>query len=347
MMAEWAARLGILAILLGLPLGIFMARGSQRSNAVEVHAAMPEAGGWMPDALEARVGEPLVVRLTSDDVIHGFALGQRDEPSVDIEPGKFTELTLVFDQPGAYTFYCTRWCGPNHWRMRGTIEVTGHGVDFAPAPQPLYFRLGIDLDAPITTTLKPIHTPSAARGAALDIVLPPEYLAPETYLHHSPVAVWRSLRQESRLSTLSDQEIWDLVTRIWQANAAELPVELGQTLYAENCAACHGETGAGDGVMAAQATNPGWMPAGEHAGVLGHEIIAPPDFTAESPLLGASPARLQGKIIRGGMGTGMPYWGPIFTEEQTWALVDYLWSFQFQYDLSVERGSTGRLNGND
>lgn len=26
---------------------------------------------------------------------------------------------------------------------------------------------------------------------------------------------------------------------------------------------------------------------------------------------------LQGKILRGGMGTGMPYWGPIFTEEQT------------------------------
>jgi hypothetical protein len=40
-------------------------------------------------------------------------------------------------------------------------------------------------------------------------------------------------------------------------------------------------------------------------------------------MLGASPALLQGKIIRGGMGTGMPYWGPIFTEAQTWALVDY------------------------
>jgi len=40
---------------------------------------------------------------------------------------------------------------------------------------------------------------------------------------------------------------------------------------------------------------------------------------------------MQGKIIRGGMGTGMPYWGPIFTEAQTWALVDYLWSFTFDY----------------
>jgi len=47
-------------------------------------------------------------------------------------------------------------------------------------------------------------------------------------------------------------------------------------------------------------------------------------------MLTASPALLQGKIIRGGMGTGMPSWGLIYTEEQTWNLVDYLWTFQFQ-----------------
>jgi hypothetical protein len=45
--------------------------------------------------------------------------------------------------------------------------------------------------------------------------------------------------------------------------------------------------------------------------------------------LGRSSATLQGKIMRGGMGTGMPYWGPIFTEAQTWALVDVLWDFVF------------------
>jgi mono/diheme cytochrome c family protein len=34
------------------------------------------------------------------------------------------------------------------------------------------------------------------------------------------------------------------------------------------------------------------------------------------------------------MGTGMPYWGPIFTDEQTWALVAYLYSLHsFQFDL--------------
>jgi mono/diheme cytochrome c family protein len=53
-------------------------------------------------------------------------------------------------------------------------------------------------------------------------------------------------------------------------------------------------------------------------------------------MLAASPARLQGKIIRGGMGTGMPYWGPIFTDEQIWNLVAFLSIFQFEYNMEVK-----------
>jgi mono/diheme cytochrome c family protein len=59
----------------------------------------------------------------------------------------------------------------------------------------------------------------------------------------------------------------------------------------------------------------------------GHADSGPTDFTRAETMLGASPALLHGKIVRGGMGTGMPYWGPIFTEEQVWALVAYLYDF--------------------
>jgi mono/diheme cytochrome c family protein len=58
----------------------------------------------------------------------------------------------------------------------------------------------------------------------------------------------------------------------------------------------------------------------------------PTDFTDAEHMLAASPARLHGKILRGGMGTGMPYWGPIFTEDQTWALIAYLYTFQFEME---------------
>jgi hypothetical protein len=32
------------------------------------------------------------------------------------------------------------------------------------------------------------------------------------------------------------------------------------------------------------------------------------------------------------MGTGMPYFGPIFTDEQLWSLVDYLWTFTMEVE---------------
>ena len=57
----------------------------------------------------------------------------------------------------------------------------------------------------------------------------------------------------------------------------------------------------------------------------------PVDFTNPTRTLGASPALLQGKILRGGMGTGMPMWGSILTEEQIWDLIAYIYSFQFDY----------------
>ncbi len=63
----------------------------------------------------------------------------------------------------------------------------------------------------------------------------------------------------------------------------------------------------------------------------GSNTQRPADFTNVQTMLAASPALLQGRIIRGGMGTGMPYWGPIFTEAQTWSLVGYLWAFQFEF----------------
>ena len=56
-------------------------------------------------------------------------------------------------------------------------------------------------------------------------------------------------------------------------------------------------------------------------------LSAPPDFTDPRLLLGASPALLEGKMLRGGMGTGMPYWGPIFTADQMDAVIAYLYSF--------------------
>lgn len=334
---KWIA-LGVLLILLTAAVSIPLAGWWKNQQGIILHAHMAEAGGWMPGALTAVAGQPLTLRLISDDVMHGFAVGQSDQPPVDVKPGEISEVTLTFDRPGKYTYYCTRWCGVNHWRMRGVIEVKDPtGASMGPQQNeklPLYVRLGLDLDAerPLASPL-PQKKPSAQPGIGSDVSLPGEITSREYYLANSPAEVFRRLKAEPGLSELPDQDIWNLVAVIWDNQISSQSLENGREMYAENCAACHGEQGDGDGVFAAELAPPA---SDEHTDMAqGEMTLQHADFTDPVRMLSASPALLQGKIVRGGMGTGMPYWGPIFTEEQTWDLVAFLWSFQF--DLEVNK----------
>jgi mono/diheme cytochrome c family protein len=328
---EKLARLLLLGLFVGLITAIALLRGGlnmpRPERIIELRARMPENGGWLPEALTVETGEPILVRLTSDDVVHGFAVGQNEMDPVDISPGRFYEVRLVFNQPGKYTFYCTRWCGANHWRMRGVIGVTGEGEPRRSAGQPPYVVLGVDIDAPHPAEVVPAQKPKANQALELLADLPRSYLSPTYYQAHSPAETWLELRGEPALMDASDEELWDLVAWIWRANTTPEQLQSGEQLYAENCAACHGETGGGDGLFA-NAPAPG---AEGHSGELtGHGILPPTSFQDVRALLGAKPAVLHGKIVRGGMGTGMPYWGPVFTDEEIWALVAYLYAFQIE-----------------
>ncbi len=207
--------------------------------------------------------------------------------------------------------------------MRGTIEVTGEGATPDTAASPLYLSLGIDLDAPHEAEVVPGRRPSAVRGAALGVALPDGHVDRRRHRTTSPVQLWRELRRQPAANGLGDADVWDLVAAAAAANTDAGRLERSARLYAANCAACHGEAGGGDGVMASAL-------AADTAVAFGHAAERPADFSRPD-LLGASPALLHGKIVRGGMGTGMPYWGPILTDDEIWTLVEYLWTFQFDY----------------
>ena len=291
-----------------------------------IHARMAEDGGWNPDVIQAEVGKPLHLKITSDDVVHGFAVGQMEMQSVDVLPGKVTDITLNFDKPGIYTFFCTRWCGLNHWRMRGTIEVSGSPSDPEPATVPLYVSLDLDLDVPHNSPIVPNGKPSATSGQLLETNLPIDQSA-EYYRSHSPYQVFNDLST----TYLTEAQRWDAVAYFWQSNTTPEILANGKQLYSQNCAACHGENGAGDGVFSDDLAEAGEASMQTMEGAMNMVMQSPVDFTDPRRMLGASPALLQGKILRGGMGTGMPMWGSIFTEDQIWDLIAYIYSFQFEY----------------
>ena len=150
---------------------------------------------------------------------------------------------------------------------------------------------------------------------AFAAMLSSNYLTPDYYRSHSPAQAYLDLRADPAHSSLSDPNVWDLVAYIWRSNTTPDGLAEGQRLFAQNCAACHGESGGGDGVFAGSVNaQTGKFPA---------------NSTDPAFMLCASPVLLQGKILRGDMGTGIPYWGPIFENETIWSIIGYLYTFQF------------------
>jgi mono/diheme cytochrome c family protein/plastocyanin len=333
MKPEKIARILVLILTVGVGIAALGYRFWNTAGAIEIHAAMPDKGGWLTSNINALAGESFTLQLVSDDVVHSFAIGQSDFEPVDVLPGQPTEVTLTFDEPGTYTFYCTRWCGANHWRMRGTITVTGdEPVDLDAPEPPLYLQLGIDLDQ--THELHDLELtilPFAVRGAVLatqfQLIQSPNTQPIEVYRSQSPYDIYQDFRANATMADQIETQTWDLVAWNWQQNSDPAQLAEGKKLYQRDCAACHGVTGAGDGIFGAEK-----LPENDdHAEAEsdGHPIEPPTNFQDPKHMLAASPALLQGKIIRGGMGTGMPSWGLIYTEAQTWAIVDYLYTFVF------------------
>ena len=308
----------LLIIVIGFPTGVFAyqyvylpAATQGEAKVIDLVARAPEAGGWDPEYITVDKGDTVRLQITGHDVVHGFAIGELGIDVGSIIPGEVTTVEFVADEVGRFTYYCNVWCDPYHYRMRGTLEVVDPAAPddpFVAEEEPGFAEL--DIDSPHEAEFYPANPPLAVRGQALADQI--ELLALGDLRGQSPSAVFQAIREQDSVASLSDGEVWDLVAYLWSAATTPEWVATGEALYAKNCAACHGETGGGDG------------PGGRYM------EERPTDFTDARTMAGGSGEIYYAKIRRGGMGTGMPYWGTIFTEEETWSIVDYLWTFLFK-----------------
>ncbi|TDK39594.1 cytochrome c oxidase subunit II [Rhizobium deserti] len=73
------------------------------------------------------VGERVLFKLTSPDVIHSFwipVLGGK----MDVIPGRENHLTLMAEKPGTYRGVCAEFCGPSHAFMAFTVVAMEPGA---------------------------------------------------------------------------------------------------------------------------------------------------------------------------------------------------------------------------
>jgi cytochrome c oxidase subunit 2 len=78
--------------------------------------------GFTPREITLKKGEPVTLRLSTEDVKHGFFV-KALSLDADIIPGTTAEITFTPQTTGKFVSVCDNFCGSGHGDMRMTIVV--------------------------------------------------------------------------------------------------------------------------------------------------------------------------------------------------------------------------------
>ena len=109
----------MVALLIGSALGGTARLAAEQPAEIRISAKKFE---YHPNKVTAKLGQPVVFVLTSEDRIHGFKMpdfGLR----ADIVPGQETRVALTPTKAGSFAFLCDVFCGDGHEDMEGTLVV--------------------------------------------------------------------------------------------------------------------------------------------------------------------------------------------------------------------------------
>ncbi len=97
----------------------FEARSQASPRVIDITAKRFE---FIPNQLTLKRGEPVILRVTSMDVTHGFF----NRPlKIDglVEPGKPLQVAITPQTAGTYSVICHHFCGSGHGNMKMSIVV--------------------------------------------------------------------------------------------------------------------------------------------------------------------------------------------------------------------------------
>jgi cytochrome c oxidase subunit II len=116
-----AALVAAAASTIGLALaGTYVAvQAAPRAKVIKISAKRFD---YTPGHLTVKKGQPVILELTSRDVVMGFNLPDFNVRG-DMIPEKVTRVQFVPDKAGEFTFLCDIFCGTGHEEMHGKLTV--------------------------------------------------------------------------------------------------------------------------------------------------------------------------------------------------------------------------------
>ncbi len=119
------------AILVVLPLGAYyyqvnrVVEAMAYGQTVEITASTFENGGWFPDKIVVKKGEPVRFIIHGADIAHSLVVPELGVDSKIVKPGHAKTIEFVPEKEGIFTIYCGIPCSPLHSNMRGKLIVVG------------------------------------------------------------------------------------------------------------------------------------------------------------------------------------------------------------------------------
>jgi cytochrome c oxidase subunit 2 len=105
--------------LVGVPAMINLTRASDNPKVIEITAKKFE---FTPSQITLKKGEPVVLRLTSSDRVHGF-MSKPLKIDTDIPDDTTKDVTVTPDTAGDFTIICDHYCGTGHGNMKMKVTV--------------------------------------------------------------------------------------------------------------------------------------------------------------------------------------------------------------------------------
>jgi cytochrome c oxidase subunit II len=122
--------LGIAMVLFAWSSTLFFTRSKVPKGAMEIYVVGKQwmwkmqhpQGRWENNELHVPVGVPIVLTMTSEDVIHSFYV-PAFRLKQDVIPGQYTQMWFQATEPGTYHLFCAEFCGTLHSTMVGSVIV--------------------------------------------------------------------------------------------------------------------------------------------------------------------------------------------------------------------------------
>src|SRR5271168_4699052 len=106
-------------VLAGLALKSYPARADVNPKVIEITAKKFD---FTPNEITLKKGEPVILRLTTADRVHGF-MSKQLKFDTDIPVGRTTDVPVTPDTAGDFTVICDHYCGTGHGGMNMKVTV--------------------------------------------------------------------------------------------------------------------------------------------------------------------------------------------------------------------------------